>query len=82
MAVCNALFVLKEIATVTLMMLSYLVTETDNKAICSNEQAFPWLVSALGCAIDERCWSGLDLDAIGVVEVGHNFSSIGHFRTH
>ena len=70
---------LKEIATVTLMLLSYLVTEGDNKAVCTNDQAFPWLVSALDSAIHEGSWSGLELDAIEVVEVGHNLNSINGY---
>ena len=65
---------LKEIATVTLMMLSYLVTEKEKKTVCSNEQAFPWLVSALDRAIHQGNWSGLDLDAIKVVEVSYNYN--------
>ena len=78
MALCK-IFVLKEIATVTLMLLSYLVTENENKAVCSNEQAFPWLVSALDSAIHEGSWNGLELDFIDVVEVGHNFCSINEY---
>ena len=60
---------LKEIATTTLMMLSYLVTESNNREVCSNDQAFTWLVSALDSSIHQGRWHGLDLDPITVVTV-------------
>ena len=61
----------KVIATITLMMLSYL-HESENKRVYSNEQAFVWLVSALHDSINQGSWHGYDV--IEIVEVSSNFS--------
>ena len=70
------IIVFKVIATITLMMLSYL-HENENKRVYSNEQTFVWLVSALDDAIYKGSWHGYNV--IEILEVGSNFSSIDEY---